>query len=233
MQDDPVYGLARPKIVPKQILAVQRSLKAQGISFEVEQDEEWITVRACGKAKRRKISPPKLPGPPPAPNQVQARKHRELACKQFEDYRKMLPGRLKNQYRDHGFNGTESPEKRKAQKKIGHALARIIACCGDRDGCQPSQQDYREIDKAFGSRVHRKSEIGKRYDTWTQYVCTALASGNWTKHAAPEIEPVEATAVRTYQELKLDVEYWQELERLAGGFYADHGGKEGVIDHDG
>ncbi len=129
---------------------------------------------------------------------------------------------------------------------IGKAVAKIIARHKTKSPYQFTQQDYRELDVANGLKVRRESALPGHYKDkasgYLTYIVGVHAHGNFyptqrrlercpltereqerknlgfagCKPWYPQ-DHVDLSPVEQFQAAKAEVEYWQELVRLARG----------------
>ena len=182
-----------------------------------------VRVEWSQENQRKSRKPAALPKAASTPlTAEQCRKAAAEAAGNLAAYRESVKRRLHNQTLSDGYfqheGGWEFGEaaRRKKQKAIGHAVARIVTRHGSKAPWKYTKQDYAEMDAAAGVRVRRESQLPTGFSNWLQYIVRIEAHGNFERSKS---EPVEVRAEResigaAFEMARADVEYWRELERL-------------------
>ncbi len=196
--------------------AIKRLLDRDSIPYTLEQDAfQWIVIKAAGDGKFKKLKPP-TPSIATAPlTSVQCKKREAEAVKSVENLYAAIGRKLHKQWKPDSYPCRYDESKNRHQA-IGHALAKVIARHKDRTPFRYSTTDYKELDAACGHRVKRESQLPSHYTYLTEYICKQEAFGRWDKikKHVPTDAP-QYSAIKEYGLAKLDLEYWQEMVRLA------------------
>jgi hypothetical protein len=247
------------------LISICRSLERQGMKYETVIERRsarslanapsvmvQLTIRGISAPRRGKVRALKTAPKVEAPKQTQAQRERELtlAIKHLSHCRERLKENLKGRHapeslRSYARQG-ESLETIAKHRKIGRAVARIIARHRTRDPWQITKQDYADLDQALGARVIRVSQLDTRGRDrgYLPTIIKNYACGYYcvdkARPEAPEARenlgfvgcaPFYAPGESEYNPIQnfilacADVEYWQELVRLG----REREGKQGVL----
>lgn len=197
---------------------IKASLKRDHLDYQESTEDSWLVIRVSGTPKipKRKPSPIKIMPDPPSVEQCA--KRARAAENALREYRATIPSRLREATEDQWwYYQTRDVEKRRKQRRIGRAITIIIARHRNRQPYRLSKQDYSELDAACGHRVKRESQLPKRFTYLLEWIVRFEAFGTWEKYKpeTPEIPEPRVSSIQTYMEMRLEMEYWQEMERLA------------------
>ena len=224
------------------LMSVCRSLAHDGLSYraEVNLDAQTVTIRASGKAKKRRAKPALVLQPAPKGKPLtheQCSKHLADAETEIEQVRHCFRAQMHEQTAEHWwrYNWRRmseyfwTPEQRARRAKVGALVARVIAARRKRSmngWHSPNPAEYALLDAEMGFRVERDSELSShnRYKPYMVWFVARYASGQVRdcQHGhAPKAEPeaertLEVTIFEQYALAKADVEFWRELELLSG-----------------
>jgi hypothetical protein len=202
--------------------------------FKGCQAEHYAEIRASGgKAKRRAPAGLHPPLAPPIRTLEQCQKQRTKAEKDLASIRAGVSRILSTQHRDMGYQPEYDTAHEARQRKTGRVVARIIARHKGRDvrGAgefyfRPTAEDYAILDKALGE-VPRLSKLNtfQKNKGYLGTIVREFAGGNFeqsekTRRFSQWAEDGEnrtpVNVIAEYQTAKQDLEYWRELEALAG-----------------
>jgi hypothetical protein len=213
------------------------SALAPGAEYTVEIQEgqapthrpDWkrfAEIRATGGEERKK--PPKfsVPATPPILTREQCSKPLAGAERSERIARVRLRANLRRQWLGETTSEWERSHARDRasehamRKTVGSVVGLLIARRHGRR-FRPYEVDYRELDSALGIRVKRLSELNsyQRDEGYLAFIVREYAGGNLERlrrTAAAVEEPIKFRPIDDYRVAKADVEYWRELERLAG-----------------
>lgn len=225
-------ALANPRMA-----AIIRSLTADGLRYSVSVEahpQPSVVVRAHGTpTKRRKCAGTRRFAAPKPLTSEQIEKQLSKAVQSEELCRSRLKDHLREQSQDGIWPAPRYDCKRaERQRKVGRAVARIIARHHSRDPYHFSNQDYTEADAACGTRVQRASQLGKydREQPYLAYIVKYFGFSSREFEPRPRISAEEGKTahrydyVGAYLEAKAEVEFWRECELLSGQreFFQNH-----------
>jgi hypothetical protein len=204
----------------EKLAAIEKSLLRDGLSFETDVTDTQVIIRAHGTPKHHKWRRPAKASCTPLTLEQCQRRLAE-AAKQVASFREVFQRRLHDNWNRYEYF-TRYQSNRPSQKRIGHAVARILARGKDTSSSRYSKQDYADLDAALGHRARRASQVPKQYYGLLDYMVRAEAHGraDWAERKKKP-EPVKReprkSEIQEYRELKLDVEHWREMVRLSEG----------------
>lgn len=214
------------------------------VRLEQREGALWGVITASGTVHRRRQSAPEtaIPDPPDlracqahlAEAEIALSQEREAIRRHFSRWREDPDSRYRAEFQLGARLDLWSKQKILG-KAIGKMIARRRAKRGkvriDKSSIEPDRRDYAELDAAVGYRVPRLSQLRKyeREQPYLSVIVRRYAAGTfirppleaivWTQESIwrepfklpPQYEP---GPIRSYQEAKASVEYWQEMCKL-------------------
>lgn len=145
---------------------------------------------------------------------------------------------LKYQSRDRSREYEPTWKDRNERRRIGRAVAKIVARRKTKDPAHITTQDYAELDAVIGRKVERQSKISDRYlESGYLHWFVKRYAGSWRFNVKMPKSPATSeetrpnlgfagckpfyeprsnqfNAAQAFLGAKADLEYWQEMARL-------------------